>query len=65
MAENLFWQAKELLVKKDNGTELTGEELQLINTAIIPLMVKTDGIFPDDITIGEGLKALAKIVDGK
>jgi len=33
----------------------------LINTAIIPLMVKINGLFPDDITIGEGLEELAKM----
>ncbi|GAJ17701.1 unnamed protein product, partial [marine sediment metagenome] len=35
----------------------------LVNTAIIPLMVRTDGIFPKDITIGEGLEELAKIIE--
>jgi len=55
---NLFRQAKELLDKKDAGAELTEEELQLINTAIIPLM-----IIPEDITIGEGLERLAKMME--
>ena len=59
---NIFRQAKGLLDKKDAGGELTKEELQLINTAIIPLMVKTDGLFPEDITIGKGLEELAKIL---
>jgi len=59
---NLFGQAKQLLDKKDNGAELTKEELRLVNTAIIPLMVKTYGVFPEDITIGEGLEELAKMV---
>ncbi len=63
MAENIFRQAKQLLDKKDSGNELTEEELRLINTAIIPLMVKTNGFFPEDMTIGEGLAELAKIVE--
>ncbi len=62
--DDLFRQAADLLKKKDAGGKLTEEELQLINTAIIPMMVKTDGIFPKDITIGEGLEELAKIVEG-
>ncbi len=57
---NLFREAKRLLDRKDAGGELSEEELELINTAIIPLMVKTDGVFPEDITIGEGLEELAK-----
>ena len=60
---NIFRQAKQLLDKKDSGAELTEEEFQLINTAIIPLMVKTNGPFPDDITIGEGLEELAKMTE--
>ena len=62
---NLFRQARQLLDEKDKGAQLTEEDLRLINTAIIPLMVKTNGIFLEDITIGEGLEALAKMVDGK
>lgn len=58
---NIFRQARELLEKKDSGAQLTEEELQLLNTAIIPLMV-TNGIFPKDITISEGLEELAKMV---
>lgn len=61
---NLFRQAEALLKKKDAGSKLTEDELQLINTAIIPLMVKTDGVFPEDMTIGERLEELAKIVEG-
>jgi len=60
---NIFREAKDLLEKKDAGGELSEEELQLIGTAIIPLMVKTDGVFPEDITIGEGLEELAKIFE--
>ncbi len=63
MAENLFRQAKQLLDKKDAGSQLTKKELRLISRAIIPLMVKTDGLFPRDITIAEGLEELAKILD--
>lgn len=40
---NLFRQAKDLLNIKDAGGELTEDELQLINTAIIPLNI--NGIF--------------------
>jgi hypothetical protein len=60
---NLFRQAKDLLDKKDSGAQLTEEELRLLNTAIIPLMVKTDGVFPEDITLAEGLEELAKILE--
>ncbi|MBA7486493.1 hypothetical protein ES707_22053 [subsurface metagenome] len=60
---NIFREAKQLLDKKDAGSKLTKEELQLINTAIIPLIVKTDGVFPEDITIEEGLEELAKILE--
>lgn len=60
---NIFREAKQLLDKKDSGGALTEEELKLINTAIIPLMAKTDGIFPKDITISEGLEMLAKMVE--
>jgi len=58
---NIFREAKNLLDKRDAGSELSEEELRLINTAIIPLM-EADGIFPNDITIAEGLEELAKIV---
>lgn len=64
---NIFREAKQLLDKKDNGNELTEEELELINTAIIPFMVNTDHIF-GDITIGKGLEKLATLIeesDGK
>lgn len=63
MSGNIFRQAKELLDKKDRGGKLTPEEWQTIHTALIPLEVKTDGIFPKDITIGEGLEMLAKLVE--
>lgn len=63
MPENLFRRAKRLLDKKDTGGELTEEELRLIHTAIIPLMVKAEGFFPEDLPIGEGLEELAKMVE--
>lgn len=60
MTISLFRQAAELLKAKDGGTQLTEEELKLINTAIIPLMIHpTDGM-----TIGEGLEKLAQLVNG-
>lgn len=60
---NIFREAKQLLDKKDNGSELTEEERDLVATAIIPLMVESNGIFPRDITIEEGLEELAKMVE--
>ena len=63
MAENLFRRAKRLLDKKDSGARLTEGELRLIHTAIIPLMVKAEGFFLEDMTIGEGLEELAKMVE--
>ena len=61
---NIFRQAKQLLDTK-SGPEMTEEELQLVATATIPLMVRTNGIFPEDITIVEGLEELANMVNGK
>ena len=60
---NLFRQAAELLKAKDNGAELTEEELQLVATAGIPLDINTGGFFPEDITTAEGLEMLAKMVE--
>ena len=60
---NIFRQAQDLLNKKDAGAQLTDEELGLINTAIIPLMVNTDGFFPEDITVAEGLDEIAKMIE--
>lgn len=60
---NLFREAAELLKAKDGGAELTDDELKLINTATIPLMINTGGFFPKDITMAEGLEALAGIVE--
>jgi len=59
---NIFREAKQLLDTK-RGDEMTDAERQLIATATIPLMVKTNGIFPKDITISEGLDELAKMVE--
>ena len=61
---NLFRQAAELLKAKDAGGELTEDELQLIATAEIPLMIRTNGLFNGDSTIAEGLEELAGMVDG-
>ena len=58
---NIFRQAKQLLDTK-RGDEMSEEELQLIGTATIPLMVKSCP-FPEDITVGEGLEELAKIIE--
>ena len=59
---NLFRQAAGLLKAKDAGGELTEDEFKLINTAEIPLMVKGCP-FPEDMTIRECLKELAKIIE--
>ncbi|GAI63941.1 unnamed protein product, partial [marine sediment metagenome] len=58
MANNIFRQAAELLKAKDNGAELTEEELELINIAIIPMTIHGCPL-PEDIPIGEGLEELA------
>lgn len=60
---NIFREAKQLLDKKDNGNKLTEEEQELVNTADIPFTVNTGDIF-GDITIGEGLEEMARIVEG-
>lgn len=62
MGDNLFRQAAELLKAKDNGAELTEEELGLIHTALIPLNLHGCPL-PEDIPIGEGLEELAKMVE--
>ena len=59
---NIFRQAK-LLLDTKRGDEMSEEDLQLIGTAIIPLMVRGCP-FPEDITIGEGLEELANIRQG-
>jgi len=56
---NLFRQALEILGKNGEKTE---EERKLLNTALIPLNIRGCP-FPNDITIGEGLEELAKIVE--
>lgn len=60
MAENLFRQAAELLRAKDAGAELTKEERELINTAIIPLMILPQY---NDTSIAIGLGELAEILE--
>jgi len=57
---NIFRQAAELLKAKDKGTELTEEELWLVNTAIIPLMTLPEY---NNVPISEGLETLTKIVE--
>ena len=59
MLENIFREAKELLDTKD-GRKMTEEEQELVSAAMIPL-----NILPhfNDMTIGEGLEELARIVD--
>lgn len=61
MSNNIYRQAAELL-DKNHVYKLTEEERLLINMAIIPLIVM-DGLFPEDITLREGLEELAKIVE--
>ena len=58
---NIFREAKQLLDTKP-GSEMTDEERQLINAAIIPLMQLRQY---SDIPIGQGLEELADIIDGK
>ncbi|MBA7506560.1 hypothetical protein ES706_05252 [subsurface metagenome] len=62
---NIFRQAKNLLDKKARGAELTEEELGVVNTALIPFTVNTGGFFPEDITIGEGLEELARMIENE
>lgn len=64
MGDNIFKEAKQLLDKKDNGAELTEDELELINIAIIPMNLHGCPL-PEDIPIGEGLEVLAKMMDGE
>jgi len=59
---NLFRQAKQLLDKRAIGLELTEEEQEVVNVAIIPLNLRGCP-FSDGITIAEGLEELAKIVE--
>jgi len=59
----LFREAKELLDKKDAGGELTGEELQLIATAELPLMMRGCPL-PEGMPVAECLEKLAQIVEG-
>ena len=59
---NLFREAKQLLDKRDNGSELTEEEAELVATAIIPLMILPEY---NDTPISQGLLELAKMMDGE
>lgn len=59
---NIFREAKQLLDTKE-GSEMTEEELRLVNRAIMPLVMKTNGVFREDITIAEGLEELAKLTE--
>ena len=58
---NIFRQAKDLLDKKDAG-ELTEEELQLIGTAEIPLMIRNCP-YLNDMPARDCLETLAQIVE--
>jgi len=58
---NIFREAKHLLDTK-KGSEMNEEELLTINAATIPLNIRGCP-FPDDMTIGECLEELAKIVE--
>jgi len=62
---NIFRQAKNLLDNKGTTSKMSDEELEVVNTALIPLMVNTNGFFPDDMTIAEGLEELAQLVEEK
>lgn len=61
---NLFRQARQLLDKKDNGDELTEEELGVVNIGIFAchLLPELDPKY-NDIPISQGLEDLAKIFD--
>lgn len=60
---NLFRQAAELLKAKDNGAELSEEELQLIATAEIPFLTRLCPSLNKDMPVRECLDTLAKIVE--
>lgn len=56
---NIFRQAKQLLQEKP-VLEMSEEELQIINTATMPLLLLRHF---SDMTINDGLEELAKMVD--
>lgn len=58
---NIFREAKQLWEKKANGSQLTGEEEELIGAALIPLM-----LLPRyrDTPVDQGLEKLAVMVEG-
>lgn len=60
---NIFREAKNLLDKKDAGGEISWAELELINTARIPLNLR-DYPFPEDMPVRDCLETLAQIVEG-
>ena len=62
--ENIFREALRCLDSK-KGVEMSDAERNLIAAAEIPLMVKTESIFPEGITISEGLEMLANMVEKK
>ena len=60
---NIFREAKDLLDKKDAGSELTEEELQLIATAEIPFLIRNCP-YLKDMPVRDCLETLAQIVEG-
>jgi len=60
---NIFREAKALLDKKDAGSELTEEELQLIATAEIPFLIRNCP-YLKDMPVRDCLETLAQIVEG-
>ncbi|GAI83441.1 unnamed protein product [marine sediment metagenome] len=65
MPNNIYWQAKKLLDKKDSGDELTEKEQGLVNRAeafTINLLPKLEPEY-DNLPVLENLEEMAKIVD--
>lgn len=59
---NIFREAKDLLAIKDAGGELSEEELRLIGTAEIPLMMRGCPL-PEEMAVRDCLETLAQIVE--
>ena len=59
---NIYRQAKQLLDKRDTGGEISWEELQLIKTAELPLILRGCPL-PEDMPEGECLEELAQMVE--
>lgn len=57
--QNIFREAKALLDRK-TGPEMTDDELELVATAIIPLLRLPQY---SDVTIADGLEAIARLVE--